>query len=167
MVCSETSHSCDHILLLHPFGIDRAALGFTLFSRFKYRLMLVESLPAVAMVLTGESCAPSFAVSTSQTLSRAIGVVLLAGMLAQAFEILRPKHRDIVEHFAATALGSAIDLSASDIVEKVLFVSVTTEALTRRTDGLAIDAVSVSPVDIQPVLPRLSHIRFKLFKLLF
>ncbi len=98
-------------------------------------------------------------------------------MFAQAFQVLGTNYTirqnraitywDIVKHLASAFRCSAVDLPVLDVIEEVVFESVTTEALRGWTDSPAVLAFTVPPRNVEPVLSCFSHIVLKLLKFLF
>jgi len=55
VVVGEASITSYHILILHPFCVNRSSLGNSFFSTFKHSLVLVKSKATVTMVLARET----------------------------------------------------------------------------------------------------------------
>ena len=78
----------------------------------------------------------------------------------------------ILKHFAFAfftirSLCSTIDLPGLDIVSKVLFKSMSTEALTGRSNGFTVLTIHITPMHIQSILSFFSYLLLILFKFLF
>ena len=83
-VLTERSHAAYHVLILHPLGIDLSAFRLSLFPCLKHGYMLIESLPAIAMVPTLKPSASIPAVVPAVAAPLPVRVVLLAAVFAQA-----------------------------------------------------------------------------------
>ena len=129
--------------------------------------MLHHRQPTIAAVLRSK---PLALAPLPQAFPDACGVVLVAGVLAQALEVLRAKDGDVLEQLAlaltAVFRASTTHLLGFNVVEVVLLESVAAKALTGRADGLAIDALNAPPVHVEPVLALFLDVLLELFELL-
>ena len=105
-------------------------------------------------------------------------MMILVRVFAQAFQILRSNYnllnlgtvlltyRHVIKHLASAFGCSAVYLPLLDVVEEVILVSVSAEALRRWSYCPAIFSVSIPPRDIESVLSCLSDIILELLELL-
>jgi len=89
-------------------------------------------------------------------------------MLALTLQVLRTERGYVFKHFTATpASRAAVNLSGLHVVYEMFFESMSAKALGRRSYVFAIYAISISPCNIESILPGLSNATFIFFELLF
>jgi hypothetical protein len=72
----------------------------------------------------------------------------------------------VLEHFAVTlwrAIVSTIDLFGFNVIEEMVFVSMSAKTLTGRTYRFAIDTIRIPPFDVQTILPGSFNIFLEFF----
>ena len=95
------------------------------------------------------------------------GIVIITAVLApHAPEVLRPKYRNVAEKAALALSIFAAHILVLHIVEVVFLVAMSTEALTGRTNRLAVcSSFHVPPIRIEAVLAGLTNAHLVRLKL--
>jgi hypothetical protein len=147
---------------LHPLGIHRSPRSFSFLSAFEDRLMVTECIVTAASMLAIEFDAFARLLTHAFLIIR---VMVFMGMLAETFQVLGAKDGDILKHLANALASPAVDLPVNNIVEEVLFKPVAAEALGGGSNGPAVLAITIPPVDVESILSSSSDILLVLFKL--
>jgi len=162
---SQTSHSSNHIRILHPLRVNWASLRLTLLSAFKNCLVNVVPFPTIASVCRIEPLAAILTTLVIHTLLLAIRIVVHSWMFALTLHILAAKDRDVAEQLTLATRLFTIHLSALYIIEKMFLKLVTAEARTCwSNDSAVLPSIHVSPIYVKSIFSRLPYWCFIFFE---
>lgn len=149
-------------MFLHPLGVDRSALGFSLFAAFENSFVVIENELARATMFAVENRA----LAALAFAFLGIRVVFSVGVFAQAFQVLGTEDGDVLKHLANALGRPAVDLALFNVVEEVVLVPVPAE--TRRLWAYCptVRPFRVPPLHVQSVLPRIPDVLLELLELL-
>ena len=136
----QPTHTCNHIVFLHPLRVYWSSCIFSFFSSFKHCYMVVENKSATTPVFGAE-----FWHASALGACSSLYIMNFIRMMAETFQICRPVNGYVVKQFALAAFLSTVHFSGFHVVKEMLLVSMTTEAGGTWPNHFAIHSFSVSP----------------------
>lgn len=89
-ISNQAAHTTCHVLILHPLRINRSPLSLSFFTSFEHCYMIIEGHSTITVVFRAETSA--FVASWPLAFPLPIRIMLMARVLAQAFQVLRSNY---------------------------------------------------------------------------